>query len=464
MLRLDVDSGDLYAIPPDNPYVNDPSYLPEIWAVGLRNPWRYSFDRATGDLYIGDVGQGSWEELNRQPASSTGGEDYGWSIMEGQHCYPPQSETCDQSGLTLPILEYPNDDAGDPAGCSIVAGNVYRGSDYPFMDGVFLFGDWCSGQIYAGYQNASGGWSQATLLYSGVTITSFGEDEAGELYLSAQSTGTVYRLHFATDEQLIWDAESFQTTWARTDQPVSDLAVSRTWIWGPGPNTFRVTEPYAEAPDGSRMVQYFDKSRMEITNPAGDSSSIWFVTNGLLVNEMMSGQLQVGDASFEPRQPAEINVAGDADDPAGITYAMLAGFRDQDPYADGATIATVLQPDGATTTDDALAAFGVTAGALSPETNHRTASVFWDFMNSSGLVNADGQLTEDQLFINPYYATGLPVTEAYWTLVRVGGVPKQVLLQCFERRCLTYTPDNDPGWRTEAGNVGLHYFAWRHEG
>ncbi len=256
---------------------------------------------------------------------------------------------------------------------------------------------------------------------------------------------------------------AFERTWARTDQPVLDGVTARTWMWGPEANTELLTESYADAADGERTVQYFDKSRMEINNPDADEDSIWYVTNGLLVVELMTGQMQVGDAQFEPRNPAEINIAGDVDDPNGPTYLTFAALRDVAPYADGDVITATVARDGTVGSDPALASDGVTAGEHVPETDHRVASVFWDFMTSTGPVEEDGQIVTDALFPNPFYATGLPVTEAYWAQVQVAGVVKWVLVQAFERRVLTYTPDNPDGWKVESGNVGQHYYSWRND-
>ncbi len=254
--------------------------------------------------------------------------------------------------------------------------------------------------------------------------------------------------------------DPFQRTWQRTDKPVADGAVSRTWMWGPEPFTDAKTEAYAESPDGTRTVQYFDKSRMEITQPGGDQSSPWYVTNGLLVVELMSGRMQVGDNLFEERLPAAVNVAGDPDDP--LTYAVLAGLREHASLATGTTIIHRIDANGQVTDDPSLGNYGVTAVTHVPETNHTVASPFWDFMTASGIVYENGGMTTAPLFASAYYATGLPITEAYWADVKVDGQQREVLLQCFERRCLTYTPGNDPAWQVEAGNVGQHYYRWRY--
>ncbi len=142
MLRIDIDTAFPYAIPADNPFVRNAEVLDEIWAIGLRNPWRYSFDRETGDLYIADVGQNNWEEINLQSAASPGGENYGWPIMEGKHCFPIGSQ-CDTSGFSLPLHEY---DHG--LGCSVTGGSVYRGLQNRSMVGVYIYGDFCSGRIW----------------------------------------------------------------------------------------------------------------------------------------------------------------------------------------------------------------------------------------------------------------------------------------------------------------------------
>jgi glucose/arabinose dehydrogenase len=188
MLRLDVDGGEPYAVPPGNPFLDDPGVRDEIWAIGLRNPWRYSFDRLTGELYIADVGQNQYEEVNVQPAGSPGGENYGWPIMEASHCFP-ESQTCSQEGLILPVVEY---DHGQ--GCSVTGGYVYRGETFPSLRGIYLFGDYCSGRIWGLARSAGGTWQAAELAQTDLRISSFGEDEAGELYVLDMGNGVLYRI------------------------------------------------------------------------------------------------------------------------------------------------------------------------------------------------------------------------------------------------------------------------------
>ena len=159
LLRIDVEAGDplSYTVPATNPFRDVPGYRDEIWALGLRNPWRFSFDTKTGDLYIGDVGQGGFEEIDYQPAASTGGENYGWRIMEASHCF--NSPDCDPSGLTLPVVEYPN----PPGRCaSVTGGVVYRGVEYTGLEGVYVYGDYCSGRIW-GLKKTVSGWQDDRL-------------------------------------------------------------------------------------------------------------------------------------------------------------------------------------------------------------------------------------------------------------------------------------------------------------
>jgi glucose/arabinose dehydrogenase len=193
MMRIDVTSDPSvpYVIPPDNPWVNadwnGADVRDEVWAVGLRNPWRYSFDRFTGDLWIADVGQNIYEEVNYNVEGTQGGLNYGWPIMEGAHCYG--SDSCDQSGLQLPVAEYDHS-----KGCSVTGGYVYRGSQYPVLQGVYIFGDYCSGIVWATIPNPDGSWNTTQMLDSDVIISSFGEDEQGELYVTDLSSGVIYQV------------------------------------------------------------------------------------------------------------------------------------------------------------------------------------------------------------------------------------------------------------------------------
>ena len=187
MLRLDVSGSGAYTIPASNPYATHPTYRHELWSYGLRNPWRWSFDRQTGDLYIGDVGQGAREEIDIQLASSSGGENYGWRTMEGSSCYGASS--CNQTGLTLPELDYDHSQ-----GCAVTGGYVYRGSAVS-LRGRYLYADYCGGWVrsfrYSG--GAATDQRDEPALAPGGNITSFGEDAAGEVYVLTQG-GSIYRI------------------------------------------------------------------------------------------------------------------------------------------------------------------------------------------------------------------------------------------------------------------------------
>lgn len=186
LLRLDVDKGQPYTIPSGNAFPNGQGGRPEIWAYGLRNPWRFSFDSATGDLYIADVGQDTWEEIDFLPAGSPAGMNFGWSYREGKHPY--QGAPPADLKLVDPIWEYNHAEGG----CSITGGYVYRGQKLPAFQGVYLYGDYCSGKIW-GLIHLGGAWQAQELFETSFAITSFGVDETHELYVADQH-GQVYRL------------------------------------------------------------------------------------------------------------------------------------------------------------------------------------------------------------------------------------------------------------------------------
>ena len=186
LLRLDVDSGDPYAIPPDNPYAQGGG-APEIWTSGLRNPWRFSFDRLTGDLFIGDVGQSSWEEIDFLPAGGPGGANFGWNYREGAHPFSASSPPGELL-FTDPLAEYVRDQA-----ITVIGGVVYRGGQLPEWEGIYLYGDYGSGFIWGLFQGADGSWRNAVLFETGSSITSFGQDENGEVYY-VDLAGNLFRL------------------------------------------------------------------------------------------------------------------------------------------------------------------------------------------------------------------------------------------------------------------------------
>jgi glucose/arabinose dehydrogenase len=183
ILRLDVDGGSPYAIPADNPFVTSGNGAPEVWAYGLRNPWRFSFDRTEGVIYIADVGQGAWEEINAQDAGLAP-VNYGWKIMEGTHCRPGGPTNCNQTGLTLPVIEYVNDGAS----CAVVGGFVYRGSAIPEIVGHYFYSDFCGGWLRS-FRYAGGSVSNETSWDVGSfgNPRGFGEDANKELYILADA-------------------------------------------------------------------------------------------------------------------------------------------------------------------------------------------------------------------------------------------------------------------------------------
>ena len=196
MLRIDVDhpaDGKAYGIPADNPFVDKAGALPEIFAYGLRNPYSFSFDRLTGDLWIADVGQDKYEEIDRATAASGGGNgaNFGWRRMEGNHCYTPSSN-CETAGMVLPLAEYSHG-SNDSTGCAVIGGYVYRGTEYPELYGRYFFGDECSGTVWDVTADGPAKQSPQKLLSSGVNIDGWGEDADGELYMVA-SNGTLYQL------------------------------------------------------------------------------------------------------------------------------------------------------------------------------------------------------------------------------------------------------------------------------
>jgi hypothetical protein len=254
----------------------------------------------------------------------------------------------------------------------------------------------------------------------------------------------------------------FQRTWERTDRPVADGRTQRTWMWGPTGHTEAFYETYVDAPSGERLVQYFDKSRMELADPEADADDVWRVTNGLLARELITGEMQIGDMEFEERAPAEIQIAGDVH-PNTPTYATFASVLESPPISPGETITLTVNRHGMVGSSNDLAEYGVYAEYHVDATAHTVASVFWEFMNSSGDIFVDGEFQHDDLFENSFFGVGYPITEAYWMNIPVGGEWQDVLTQCFERRCLTYTPDNPDAWQVEAGNIGQHYYSWRYE-
>jgi hypothetical protein len=258
----------------------------------------------------------------------------------------------------------------------------------------------------------------------------------------------------ADDNNFDFSNSAFQASWQRTDQPIAQGKTSRSWYWGPKPLTIGLEETYADSPGKAREVQYFDKARMEINNPTKGT-----VTNGLLVVELINGRRQEGDKVFVDAGPAAIPIAGDSSN-TWPTYAGLGGVYlkalGREP---GQTVLQSWTPTGVgkqeTYKNDANTKIAVKQNGLG------IPAAFWNFLNRKGPVYLNGDYSDDTIS-DWLFSTGLPVTEAYWTRVKVGGVDKDVMFQAFERRTLTYTPANPAEFQVEMGNVGQHYLSWRY--
>jgi hypothetical protein len=247
---------------------------------------------------------------------------------------------------------------------------------------------------------------------------------------------------------------AFRQLWERTDRAVASGGAGRSWTWGGQPGDRRY-ERYDQAASGNRLVQYFDKARMEVSDPSGDRRSPWFVTCGLLVVELLTGRVQVGATTFVPRAPAAIPIAGDlVDNPDAPTYAMLAPLAAIDgggraPARLGLRVSATFGP--AVSGDDPALALPETVIVRYDEvTGRNIPRVFQRFLDQQRRV------------LDPLFAFGRPITEPHWARVRVAGRSVSVLFQAFERRLLTYNPSNPAPWQVEMGNVGQHYLRWRY--
>jgi hypothetical protein len=250
----------------------------------------------------------------------------------------------------------------------------------------------------------------------------------------------------------------FSQVWEKADAPVADRWARRSWLWGPEP-IFAGQEAYSAAPDGKRLVQYYDKSRMEINNPGVDPNDPYYVTNGLLVVEMIGGHIMLDDTNpVTATIPCTLTVAGDPrkDNPLTPDYAALAGVASI--HGENRAAGRVGQPvDGTldvhgTVGKDAKNASLSKYASYVPDTGHNVPDVFWTYL--TGMEKTYG--------FDWKFVVGYPITEAYWTQMRVSGKDYPVLVQAYQRRVLTYTPAFPPEWRVQQGNVGQHYFEWRY--
>jgi uncharacterized membrane protein len=239
---------------------------------------------------------------------------------------------------------------------------------------------------------------------------------------------------------------AFERVWERQDKAVAEQLSGRSWTWGPAPISGVLRETFQEGAEGKRTVQYFDKSRMEVNDPTADPANQWYVTNGLLPVEMMTGRQQNGFNSFQIKGPAKISVVGD---PGNFpTYADLqpaTGFYNTNRSV---TSFNEFNDDPNTVLVDG-------------GNGHGVAQAFMDFMNEQGLVYEGGRYVQSGVY-DPLFVFGKPVTGAFWVKAKVDGEEVPVLFQVFERRVLTYNPVNEEAFRVEMGNVGQHYFQWRY--
>jgi hypothetical protein len=272
-------------------------------------------------------------------------------------------------------------------------------------------------------------------------------------------------------QQAAFANAAFQRTWERTDKPVASGQVQRSWYWGPAPISDGLQEDYAEGVGGKRLVQYFDKSRMEINNPNADPNSPFYVTNGLLTVELISGKMQTGNSTYVDRYPADIALASDPDDANAPTYLSFQGVSNT-PLGDHPQNSRVGLPATATITrsgqvgDDATKSTypKVNIAYFDPGTKHNVPQAIWEFLNESGpVVDAAGQTVNARLSDPWFYATGLPISDAYWARVKIAGQMQDVLIQAFERRVVTYVPNGVPGFKVQMGNIGQHYYDWRYK-
>jgi len=264
---------------------------------------------------------------------------------------------------------------------------------------------------------------------------------------------------------------AFQRVWERTDLPVAAHQANRSWYWGPAPNTPGLIEANRESPGGFRLVQYFDKSRMELNNPNANPNDPFYVTNGLLTVELVSGREQVGEATYITGTAACIAVTGDNGDVDAPTYQAMQHVTNttlgDHPASDrmGQVVTATINHSGTVGTDPGMANMsGTKIGYYDSVTKHNIPQVFWDFLNSKGVVSVNGQSSTAQINDPWFYASGRPISEAYWTKATIAGKVNLVMVQLYERRALTYVPTNTPAFQVEMANIGQHYYGWRYMG
>ena len=282
---------------------------------------------------------------------------------------------------------------------------------------------------------------------------------AGVWAQSAQSQAQVQFAHPA-----------FKATWDRTDGLVASTAIKRPWVWGPAPGR-TLSEPFAGLPGNAHLVQYFDKGRMEINNPGANPNDPFYVTNGLLAVELIAGVVQTGPATFERRSPAAINLASDVDDRSAPTYQSFNGVSNipgapndrRKTSQVGQIVRTAIDRQGTTQPwPETHPDYGVRIAQYWPETGHNIPDVFWNYLNQQTDIVQNGQAVKGPIFFPWFAITGYPISEPYWSYVKVNGTYTDVLIQAYERRVLTYLPQLPEPFKVQMGNIGQHYFEWRY--
>jgi type II secretory pathway pseudopilin PulG len=263
---------------------------------------------------------------------------------------------------------------------------------------------------------------------------------------------------------------AFKSTWARTDLPVANGTVKRSYYWGPQPISDAILEDSAGSPGGKHLVQYFDKSRMEINNPNGDKSNPFYVTNGRLAVELITGEIQENGYPYKSRWPAYIPLGDNTGNDSEITYASFrAALNTKSAPNVGAIVQKEIVADGPLdlispgTLPSIGAKYNVKYAYYESVTGRGIPDVFWSFLNTTGPVIQDGEQVTARLNDPYFYATGYPISDAYWARLTVGGVQVDALLQAYERRVLTYVPGAPEGFKVQMDNVGQHYYDWRYK-
>jgi len=261
----------------------------------------------------------------------------------------------------------------------------------------------------------------------------------------------------------------FQKLWARTDQLVANGQVKRSYYWGPQPISDAIWEDSAGSPGGKHLVQYFDKSRMEINDPNGDKSNPFYVTNGRLAVELITGEIEENGYPYIFRWPAYIPLGDNTGNESEITYASFrAALNTRSAPSVGAVVEKEIVTDGPLdlispgTIPTIGAKYNVKYSYYESVTGQGIPDVFWNFLNATGPVIEDGRQVTAPLSDPYFYATGYPISDAYWARLTVGGVQVDALLQAYERRVLTYVPSAPEGFKVQMDNVGQHYYDWRY--